>query len=224
MTQQVAAAVNNAKHMFIVGATQTGKTTTGKEMFAESERVGIWVNDRGKHRVEGIEELADGSYRSLRGVKAAFGRDEARIEYLPADRKEGLSKLTDWLWSVSDRVARQLPMTVYLDEMHKVAPQSGKAYGNLEGRDDVRDITKEGEKRNIKFVGISQDPVAFDKEALRQRNYLLCYELAHEQADYLRDYGASVQTINAQPDYAGVLYDRSGQVVAEDVKAKERYA
>lgn len=215
---------NDPKHLFVVGATQTGKTTTAKEIFAESSRIGIWVNDRGKHRVEGVRTLADGSYRSLRGVKNAFGRDETRIEFLPKNRKAGLSKLTDWLWAVSDRVNRELPVTVYLDEMHKVAPQSQKDYGNLPGRDDVRDITKEGEKRNIKLVGISQDPVSFDKQSLRQRNYLLAYELAAEQSAYLRDYGAQVEQINAQPDYAGILYDRSGQIVAKNVKAQEKYA
>ncbi|WP_436909955.1 hypothetical protein [Halosimplex marinum] len=215
---------NDPKHLFIVGATQTGKTTTAKEIFAESERVGIWVNDRGKHRVEGVQTHAAGSYRSLRGVKKGFARDESRIEFLPSDRADGLAELSDWLWSVSDRTDRKLPVTVYLDEMHKVAPQSSKDYGNLPGRDDVRDITKEGEKRNIKFVGISQDPVSFDKQSLRQRNYLLCYELAREQSDYLADYGASVDEINAQPDYAGVLYDRQGEVVAEGVQAKAKYA
>jgi len=214
----------DAKHLFLVGATQTGKTTTAKEIYAESSRVGIWVNDRGKHRVEGVQTLSDGSYRSLRGVKRAFARDETRIEYLPGDRRDGLAELTDWLWSVADRTDRQLPVSVYVDEMHKVAPQSQKDYGNLPGRDDVRDITKEGEKRNIKLVGVSQDPVSFDKQSLRQRNYLLCYELSREQSDYLADYGADVDEINAQPEYAGIVYDRTGQVVATGVKAKERYA
>jgi len=214
---------NDPKHLFIVGATQTGKTTTAKEIFAMSERVCIWVNDRGKHRVEGVEEYADDTYKTVNDVRNGFGSDESRIEFLPADRRKGLAELTDWLWGASDRVNRKLPITVFVDEMHKVAPQSQKDYGNLPGRDDVRDITKEGEKRNIKFVGISQDPVSFDKQSLRQRNYLLCYELAREQSDYLADYGANVGEINDQPDYAGVLYDRQGFVVAEGVKAEARY-
>jgi len=212
----------DAKHLFIVGATQTGKTTTAKEIFAESSRVGIWVNDRGKHQVEGVRTLADGSYRSLRGIKKAFSRDETRIEYLPADRREGISELTDWLWTVADRTDRALPVSIFVDEMHKVAPQSQK--DKLPGRDDVRTITKEGEKRNIKIVGISQDPVSFDKQSLRQRNYLLCYELAAEQTRYLRDYGVDVEEINAQAEFSGVLYNRSGRVVATGVKAKSRYA
>jgi DNA helicase HerA-like ATPase len=214
----------DAKHLFTCGATQTGKTTTAKEIFAESPRVGIWVNDRGKHRVEGVKTLADGSYRSLRGIKKGFARDETRIEFLPDDRREGLSQLTDWLWTVADRTDRALPVSVYVDEMHKVAPQSQKEYGNLPGRDDVRDITKEGEKRNIKLVGISQDPVSFDKQSLRQRNYLLCYEQAREQSRYLRDYGVDVEEISAQPEYAGVLYDRSGETLATGVKAQAKYA
>jgi len=212
----------DAKHLFIVGATQTGKTTAAKEIFAESLRVGIWVNERGKHRVEGVQNLADDSYRSLRGVKKGFDRDEIRIEYLPADRREGLSKLIDWLWTVAERTDRALPLSIFIDEMHKVAPQSQR--DALAGRDDVRAITKEGEKRNIKLVGISQDPVSFDKQSIRQRNYLLCYELAAEQSRYLRDYGVEVEEINAQPEFAGVLYDRSGATLATGVKAKSRYA
>lgn len=215
---------NDPKHLFIFGATQTGKTTTAKEIYAESSRIGIWVNDRGNNRVEGVRRLSDGSYKSLRGVKKGFARDETRIEYLPADRAQGLAELTEWLWEVSDRTDRALPVSLYVDEIHKVAPQSGKAYGNLPGRDDIRDITKEGEKRNIKLVGITQDPVAFDKQSLRQRRYLLSYELAAEQSDYLSDYGADVDEINAQPQYAGILYNRKGEVVETGVKAKAEYA
>lgn len=213
---------DDAGHVWNVGRTQTGKTTTAKEMFAESQRVGIWINERGDDRVEGISRLADGSYRSLDGVKNAFARDEYRIEYLPADRRQGIERLRSWLWGVAEATDQQLPVTVYADEIHGIAPQSQK--DELAGRDAVRKISKEGKKRNVKLVGISQDPVSFDKQALRQRDYLLCFELAHEQADYLAGYGADVREINGQPEYAGVLYHADGSKVADGVKAKERYA
>ena len=213
---------DDAGHVWVVGRTQTGKTTTAKEMFAESQRVNIWLNERGDDRVEGISRLADGSYRSLDGVKNAFARDEYRIEFLPADRDAGVQRLQAWLWGVAKATDRQLPVTVYADEIHRLAPQTQK--NELGGRDAVRKIAKEGKKRNVKLVGISQDPVSFDKQALRQRDYLLCYELAHEQADYLAQYGADVREINSQPEYAGVLYHADGSTHASGVKAQARYA
>ncbi len=213
---------NDAGHVFLFGRTQTGKTTTAKEMFAESERVNIWVNQRGDDRVEGVKEHADGSYRSLQGVKNAFSRDEARIEYLPADYQQGIVKLRQWLWTVADRTDRQLPVTVYADEFQHVAWQTGK--DDVPSRDAVRKFTAEGMKRNIKFVGITQDPVKVDKVTIRQRDYMVCFALSAEQSDYLGDYGANVSEINAQEDYAGVVYHADGSIVEKGVKAKERYA
>lgn len=212
----------DAGHVWDIGRTQTGKTTTALEAFAESDRVNIWLNYRGDDRVEGVRPLADGSYKSLQGVKQAFARNETRIEYLPADPREGMEKLQSWLWEVADRVDRALPITVFVDEVHNIAPQTQK--DDYAGRDAVRKIAKEGMKRNVKLWGISQDPVSFDKQALRQREYLLVFELSHEQADYLASYGVDVRTVNDQPDYAGVVYHADGSVVEEGVKASARYA
>jgi len=212
----------DAGHVWDIGRTQTGKTTTALEAFAEAARVNIWLNYRGDERVEGVRPLADGSYRSLRGVKQAFARDETRIEYLPTDPRQGMEKLQSWLWTVAKRTDRQLPLTVFVDEVHNIAPQTQK--DECAGRDAVRTIAKEGMKRNVKLWGISQDPVSFDKQALRQREYLLVFELSHEQADYLASYGVDVGTVNDQPDYAGVVYHADGSVVERGVKAKEKYA
>jgi len=213
---------NDAGHVWIVGRTQTGKTTTAREIYAESGRVNIWVNERGDSRIQGIRSLSDGSYRSLRGLKKGFARDETRLEFLPADRNEGIVELQQWLWTVAERTDRQLPISVFADEIHRIAPQSQKT--DLPPRDAVRTISKEGKKRNVKFVGISQDPVSFDKQSLRQRDYLLVYELAHEQASYLADYGVNVETVNSQPEYAGVLYHADGRKLQSGIKAAGRYA
>jgi len=214
----------DAGHLFIFGGTQTGKSTTGREIFAEAPRIGIWVDPRGKHRVEGIKGLSDGTYRSLRGLKKGFARDETRLEFLPADRKQGMGELVDWLWEVEERVDRQLPVTVYVDELHKVAPQSNKEYGNLLGRDGVRDIAKEGMKRNVKLVAMDQRPQAVDNGSVSERQYLLCFPVASEQQDYIGKRGVDVDEVARQPEFAGVLYDKHGNVVETGVKANKRYA
>lgn len=214
--------IEDAGHVWDIGRTQTGKTTTAREAFAESSRVGIWLNYRGDDRVEGVQQWADGSHRSLRGVRQAFGRDEQRIEFLPSDPAEGIEELQSWLWQVADAVDRDLPVTVFIDEIHNIAPQSQR--DELEGRDAVRRISKEGMKRNIKLWGISQDPVSFDKQSLRQREYLLCYALSHEQGRYLSDYGVDVSRVNDQPEFAGIVYHANGSVVEEGVRAQPRYA
>lgn len=213
---------NDAGHVWDIGRTQTGKTTAAREAFAESSRINIWLNYRGDDRVEGVRRLSDGSYRSLRGVKRGFSRDETRIEYLPSDPREGMEQLQSWLWQVADRTERQLPVTVVADEIHNIAPQSQQL--DLQGRDAVRTVAKEGMKRNVKLWGISQDPVSFDKQSLRQREYLLVFALSHEQSDYLSSYGVHRETVNSQPQYAGVLYHADGSKLAEGVKAQARYA
>jgi len=213
---------NDAGHLWNVGRTQTGKTTTAREIFDQNQRINIWLNSRGEDRISGIKTLAGGSYRSLRGVKKGFSRDESRIEYIPESRETGIIELRKWLWQVAERTDRNLPVTVFMDEIHEIAPQSQK--DELPPRDAVRKLAKEGKKRNIKMVGISQDPVSFDKQALRQRDYLLCFELAKEQSDYLSQYGADVSEINSQPEYAGVIYHADGTQLDSGIKASEVYA
>jgi len=119
---------------------------------------------------------------------------------------------------------RRVPFQIVCDEIHRVAPQSGKQYGNLPSRDRIRDFAKEGMKRNIKFIGITQDPVSFDKESLRQREYLVCMELSHEQKQYMADYGVDAQRVAKQPEYSGILYHASGETMATGVKGRSKFA
>lgn len=209
--------------MAVLGKTQTGKTATVREMHATNSRVSIWVNERGTHRVPDVASEGQ-TVRSIAGLKAAFGRNQYKINFLPSDRNEALPQLRQWLWDVADRTDRDLPIQVIVDEVDRAAPQSQKAYGNLPARDAIRDFCSEGVKRNIKFVGITQDPSTYDKKALRQSEYRLVYPMSAEQQDAVSRYGFDWPTILNNEQYAGVLHSAEGKVLDDHVKAAARYA
>jgi len=208
-------------NMTILGITQSGKTAVARELQATTPRVSIWVNERGDNRVANI---AGTEARSLEGVKKALARDEWRVNYLPRDRNEAIADLRAWLWQVADRTDRQLPLQVVVDEVDRVAPQSGKAYGNLPHRDACRDFTSEGAKRGVKFVGITQDPVTMDKQTLRQSRYRLVFPMSAENWKAVSNYGFDRGAVDDAPRYAGVLHAADGTVLEKAVKAEARYA
>lgn len=220
VADSVSDALEGAHNLVGLGATQTGKTSFTRELHATTPRVSIWVNERGKHRVPDVDGTVA---RDLDDVRAALANDDLRVEYLPADRNEAIVELQDWLWKVADRADRELPMQVVVDEVDRVAPQSGKEYGNHPPRDTVRDFTSEGVKRNIKFVGITQDPTTYDKKALRQSRYRAVWTMSSEQQKTVSDYGFDFDRVTDAPAYAGILHHMSGQVLGP-VKAEERYA
>jgi DNA-binding ferritin-like protein (Dps family) len=212
--------LEDAHNLAVLGATQTGKTSFARELHDRTPRVSIWVNERGDHRVPNVAGV---EARTLQGVKEAFANDEWRVNYLPADRREAIVELQEWLWTVADRVDRQLPMQVVVDEVDRVAEQSGKSYGNLPARDAVRDFTSEGVKRGVKFVGITQDPVTYDKQALRQSRYRAVWDMSAENRNAVRKYDFDWGAVESAPRYAGVLHHMSGRVIGQ-VKAEARYA
>ncbi len=213
-------ALTDGHNVAVLGATQTGKTAFARELHATTSRVSIWVNERGKKRVPNI---AGEEVRSLEGVRRAFARDAYRINYLPADRNEALPQLQDWLWQVAERTDRELPVQVIIDEVDRAAPQSGKEYGNLPHRDAVRDFTSEGVKRNVKFVGITQDPATYDKQALGNSRYRAVWDMSAERRAAVKKYGFDWDEVEGAEQYAGVLHHHSGRVLGT-VKAAARYA
>lgn len=202
-----------------IGRTQTGKTTTAREIHAENNRLSIWLNSQGTDRVPNV---AGKRVRSLDGLRSGLQDDVWKYNWLSNDRVADLQALKEWAWDVAERTNREFRMQIVVDEAHHVAPQSQK--DTLPGRDDLRQIAKEGTKRNIKLCSITQDPVALDKQTLRQREYLCVFGLTAEQSNYLEDYGVDVDLVREQPEYAGVVFHANGSVVADGVKARAKFA
>lgn len=203
----------------LLGKNQTGKTSVGRELHAETPRVSIWLNEAGDNRVEGVEGKV---CRSLADVKRAFARDEWTIEFVSSDRERDIQRLRAWLWNVAETAGRRLPIHVTADEIHRLAPQSNQR--DDPPRDAVRRFGKEGVKRNIKFVGITQDPTAFDKQALRQSEYRVVFDMSAEQQSALSDYGFDFDVVEQSDRHTATLHDASGRVLAERVKADARHA
>lgn len=221
MDLTVEEALTNAHNLAALGATQTGKTSFTRELHATTPRtVSIWLNERGDHRVPDVEGVVA---RDLEDVQEAFANDAPRIEYLPADRREAIKNLQEFLWQVSDATNRELELQVVVDEVDRVAEQSGKAFGNLPSRDAVRIMTSEGVKRNVKFVGITQHPQQYDKESLRNSRYRAVWPMSAEAQDSVSKYGFNWGRIHDVERYRGVLHHMSGDVIGT-VKAEEQYA
>ena len=211
-------------NMAILGKTQTGKTSTARELHAETPRVAIWMNEAGNKRVP---DVAGREVNSVEGVRDAFADDCYAIELVSEDRNADVPRLQEFLWDVAEATDRQLQMQVTADEVDRVAPQSGKQYGNLPARDAVRDYTSEGVKRGVKWVGITQDPTKYDKQSLRQSEYRLIFDMSAEnrRSSVVSKMGLDFAAVDATDDrYTGVLHDDSGTVLDTSVKAEERYA
>lgn len=212
---------NDAGHVLVVGRTQTGKTSAIREVHAANGRMSIWLNETGDDRVEGV---AGDRVRSLDGLQSSMASDSMAVNWLSRDRKADVQTLKDYLWSVSKAADRKLPMQLVIDECHRLAPQSQKPYGNLPGRDAVRDLMKEGMKRNVKVILITQDPVAADPRCRRQREYLLAFPYSTEHQSTMSDYGASLQDLRQLDEYSGRVYHADGTVTEPEVRARSKYS
>jgi hypothetical protein len=203
----------------VLGMNQTGKTTSMKELHAETPRVSIWLNAAGDDRVEGV---AGKVCRSLGDVQRAFAADEWTIEWVASDRARAIQQLRTWLWDVAEKADRQLPVQVVVDEIHEIAAQSGEKHDPP--RDACRKFGKQGVKRNIKFIGITQDPVAVDKQWLRQCEYRVVFRMSAEQQDAVSKFGFDFDAISATDRHTGAVHGADGTVLEDQVKAKAQYA
>lgn len=214
-------ALTDAHNIAALAATQTGKTSFVRELHATTTRdVSIWVNERGDKRVPGVIGT---EARDLEDVRDAIASGASHIEFLPADRNEAIPGLRRLLWQVAERTDRELELQVIVDEVERVAPQSGKQYGNLPHRDAVRDFTSEGVKRNVKFIGITQDPATYDKQALGNSRYRAVWNMSAERRRAVSKYGFDWDAVEEAPQYTGILHYMSGTVIGQ-VRAAEEYA
>jgi len=78
-------------------------------------------------------------------------------------------------------------------------------------------------KRGVKFVGITQDPTTYDKQALRNSRYRAIWPMSAEHQNAVRKYGFDWDRVRDTEQYAGVLHYMDGTVIGE-VKAEARYA
>lgn len=204
-----------------LGKTQTGKTSFGRELHAESPRFSVWLNATGKDRVDDVPGT---TVRSVEGVAEAMRQNEWAVEFVSDDRRRDVVALQDLLWSVAENTNRQFPMQVVFDEVQEIAPQSNKA--EFPPRDAVRRLAKRGVKRGIKTVPITQDPTEFDKQTLRQSEYRVFFPMTREsrQASVISKMGIDWDAVESGDRYTGALFDDTGRLLSDSVKAEARYA
>lgn len=218
VSDDVTPALTDGHNMAVLGSTQTGKTAFVRELHATTDRVSIWLNERGDDRVPNIEGR---TCRTLEDVREAFAADCWRIEFVPADRRESLPELRRWLWRVAEATDRSLPMQVVADEIDRLAEQTGER--DVPSRDAWRTLTSEGVKRGVKAVGITQHPQQYDKECLRNSRYRAVFQMSNEAFQSVSKYGFDRDAVAGAERYAGVLHHMNGSVLGE-IKASEEYA
>jgi len=202
----------------VLGRTQTGKTVYSKTIHAETPRISIWMNRTGTDRIPGVSGKV---VRGIDAIESGIADGRTTFNYLSSNPANDIPELVNWLWEVSELNDRNVEFQLTIDEIHEHAPQTGKK--ELEPRDTIRRIAKRGMKRGVKLVSITQDPVAMDKQTLRQREYLAVFELATEQFNYMTDYGVG-REVNDLEEFAAMVYDAKGNVVDENVKGASKYA
>lgn len=202
----------------ILGRTQTGKTSVARELHSQNDRLSIWLNERGPSQVPNV---AGKRIAGLGALRSGMQDDQLKYNWLSKNRKRDIKKIQQWMWSIADQTDREFRMQLVVDEIDRLAPESNK--DALPGRDELRLFASEGMKRNIKLIGITQDPTTFDKKVLRQREYLLCMPLASEHVGQISDMGPDEQTIQSLDQYEGVLYHADGRELETGVSAGGRF-
>lgn len=203
----------------ILGRTQTGKTSLARQLHARNDRLSIWLNEQGANRVPQVTGKTVSGFEALRN---GMQNDRYKFNWLSSNRNQDIRRLQNWMWDIAAETNRQFRMQLIVDELHRLSPQSNK--DELLGRDDIRRIAKEGMKRNVKLIGITQDPVALDKQTIRQREYLLLFGLSKEQQEYVGDYVGDISAVYQQDQFEGVLYHSSGELREQGVKADKKFA
>lgn len=201
-----------------LGMTQTSKTSVLREIHAESPRVAIWLNAPGDDRVPGVEGK---TVQSMDGLKQALANNHRKIDFLSRNRERDVVALRRYLWTLAERSNRQLPMQVTIDEAHNVAPQSNEKTDPP--RDAVRKFAKEGVKRNVKLCIVTQDPTSYDKQALRQSEYRLVFEMSAENQSALSEYGFDWDAVKDGDRYDGTVHKANGTVLERSVQASMDY-
>lgn len=206
----------------IAGRTGSGKSTAAREIHAENKRISIWLNEKGVDREPGVSGKR---VRSTKGLESGLADGKRKFNWLSSDRESDVQKIREWLWRKS-KIAEQRgvetpPFQVIIDEAHRVAPQTNK--NDLPSRDAVRRLMREGRSRGVKTMLLSQQIQSLDKQSIRERGYLVAFELSTEQQRYLRDYGVSVDELQELPEYSSIVYKADGNVAARSVKAKSKY-
>lgn len=207
----------------IFGHKQTGKTTLARQLHAESRRISIWLNDASEP-VEAVPKEGHAPVSSVSGIRKRMKQGARAIEYRSRNKEQDFAQLVDWMFSVSEEFNRKVEFQIIGDEWHMVAPQTNEKRHT--GRDATRKITKRGEKRNIKGVFITQDPVSTDKQWIRQTGYVVLFHNHFSQEDSLRRLNLPFTRAQNLPQYAALVVDSRGYVITPDggVKAKTKYA
>lgn len=215
----------NPGSIAILGHTQTGKTVLARQLHAENNRVSIWVNQRGDERVPDIP-VSNRAYKSINGLVKGMARDERKHNLLAADPATTVSQLQEKLWAWAENSDRKLQFQVVIDELHNIAPENATKE-KMDSRDAVRKMAKEGQKRGIKFIGITQDPSSLDKQTIRQTEYVVMFHNHFSQGKSLGRLDLPFNAAQQLPEHHFLVIDSKGNFVVPPTspkKAKSKYA
>lgn len=201
----------------IFGHTQTGKTTIARQVHAENQRISVWLNKA----AEPVPNVSGKRVSGLRAILSGMKDGQRKFNYISRNPQQDFEELRSWMFELADSYGRETPLQVVGDEWEEIAPETNKT--SHTGRDATWKLIKEGQKRNVKGIFITQDPTAISKKCMRQTEYTLLFENHFSQKDSLERLGLPFEKAQQLPDYHALAIASNGTVM-DTVTGKAKYA
>lgn len=202
--------LENWEHLVITGKSKAGKTTLGNEIYTETDRIAIAIDQLKLGRFKGS------TTSSVHGVKSLLKQGKTRVVFEPSydntEANKQIHAILDFIYTLSKR-NKKLKWLILWDEAHN--------YATANSSPAVRSV-KEGRNKNIKNVFTTQEPQVAHKSLYRQGTLIWVGGVTPWGKDYLDEKHIPVDKIENQDDYNFTVFNDDREVKAKG-KTNSKY-
>lgn len=200
-------------HLMISGVTGSGKTVLSKQLFAEIDRYGLFIDT-----MKVVNDVGDYTVESVPKVKEAFAKGAEKVVFRPHwdDEKaydEQIRPLINFIFALSEKTSKG--WIVVTDECHKYAPNGDKS-------SPICRLHTEGRNHDIKAISLSQRAASVEHNIITQSWQVWLGGYSEYQSDYLENFNLPLDAIRENGEHDALVIDERMEPV-ERVRAKERY-
>lgn len=190
--------------ILILGKKQTMKTTAARELHAETNRVSIWIMPSGNERIPHVK--GGGSpVGSKQALTEAIADGRRHIVWQSSNVNNAVIEFREWAWDIAQETDRQARIQVIIDEIHNVAP-ANPTKEQLPATRAVQKLSKEGEKRGVKFIAITQHPTSYNAQARSQHEYLMIAKITPEMRQPFEGWGVDWTVVNDLDEHCAAVF------------------